>query len=92
MFLADIGLIVPRLFSFATLTNVSVFKSLLSARRDIRLYVLGCITDWKSINPKKVALIARIMWNKSNVKVKNKDLKNLAKYIGKKLKLRKLKD
>ena len=29
MFLADIGLIVPRLFSFPTLTNVSVFKSLL---------------------------------------------------------------
>ena len=28
-FLADIGLIVPRLFSFATLTNVSVLKSLL---------------------------------------------------------------
>ena len=27
-FLADIGLIVPRLFSFATLTNVSVLKSL----------------------------------------------------------------
>ena len=26
--LADIGLIVPRLFSFATLTNVSVLKSL----------------------------------------------------------------
>ena len=45
---------------------------------------------YPSINPRKVALIARIMWNKSNVKVKNIDIKKLAKYIGKEIETEKI--
>ena len=63
--------------------KVSVVKTKVIGSMDIKSF-------YPSINPRKVAIIARIMWNKSNVKVKNIDIKKLCKYIGKEIEKEKI--
>ena len=53
--------------------------------KNVKEKVIGSMdikSFYPSINPKKVALVARIMWNKSNIRVKNVDVKKLSMYVG----------
>ena len=40
---------------------------------------------YPSIKPAKVALVARMMWNKSDISVKNVDVEKLIKYVSKEI-------
>ena len=40
---------------------------------------------YPSVKPAKVAVLAKHMWNKSDIEVKNVDIKKLTKYVSKEL-------
>ena len=46
---------------------------------------------YPSIKPAKVALVAKMMWNKSDISVKNVDVEKLLKYVSKEISKEKLK-
>ena len=46
---------------------------------------------YPSIKPAKVALVARMMWNKSDISVKNVDVEKLIKYVSKEISKEKVK-
>ena len=71
-----------------------VKKSLGENGRKISQRVIGSMDIkqfYPSIKPAKVALVAKMMWNKSDISVKNVDVEKLLKYVSKEISKEKLK-
>ena len=71
-----------------------VKKSLGENKMKISQRVIGSMDIkqfYPSIKPAKVALVARMMWNKSDISVRNVDVEKLQKYVSKEISKEKVK-